>query len=123
MAAAPKKSKNAPGSLLRISGGTIIQTTRSDMFIVRVGKDPVSTKKVASDQLANTLLPKMGKAFSRPGVDRQSVFQSNSGKTVYAYSMDPRDPSRIIKEDQSGKQTIGRMATDGTFRAARSKAA
>lgn len=123
MAAAPKKSKNAPGSPLRISGGTIIQTTRSDMFIVRVGKDPVSTKKVASDQLANTLLPKMGKAFSRPGVDRQSVFQSNSGKTVYAYSMDPRDPSRIIKEDQSGKQTIGRMATDGTFRAARSKAA
>lgn len=123
MAAAPKKSKIAPGSLLRISGGTIIQTTRSDMFIVRVGKDPVSTKKVASDQLANTLLPKMGKAFSRPGVDRQSVFQSNSGKTVYAYSMDPRDPSRIIKEDQSGKQTIGRMATDGTFRAARSKAA
>lgn len=123
MAAAPTKLKNVPGSLLRISGGTIIQTTRSDMFIVRVGKDPVRTKKVASDQLANTLLPKMGKAFSRPGVDRQSVFQSNSGKKVYAYSMDPRDPSRIIKEDQSGKQTIGRMATDGTFRAARSKAA
>lgn len=92
------------------------------MFIVRVGKDHVGTAKVASDQAANTLLPKMGKAFSRPGVDRQSVFQSNSGKTVYAYSMDPRDPSRIIKEDQSGKQTIGRMATNGTFRASRSKA-
>lgn len=122
MAAAPKKSKTAPASHLRVSGGTIIQTPRSDMVIVRVGKVHASPKKVAADQLANTLVPKMGKAFSRPGVNRNSVFQSNTGKTVFAYSMDPRDPSRIIKEDQAGQRTIGRMASDGTFRAARKAA-
>lgn len=122
MAAAPKKSKTAPASHLRVSGGTIIQTPRSDMVIVRVGKVHASPKMVAADQLANTLVPKMGKAFSRPGVNRNSVFQSNTGKTVFAYSMDPRDPSRIIKEDQAGQRTIGRMASDGTFRAARKAA-
>lgn len=122
MAAAPKKSKTAPASHLKVSGGTIIQTPRSDMVIVRVGKVHASPKMVAADQLANTLVPKMGKAFSRPGVNRNSVFQSNTGKTVFAYSMDPRDPSRIIKEDQAGQRTIGRMASDGTFRAARKAA-
>lgn len=123
MAAAPKNPNASQlTSQLRVSGGTIIQTPRSDMVIVRVGKVQASPKKVAADQLANTLVPKMGKAISRPGVNRNSVFQSKTGKSVFAYSMDPRDPSRIIKEDQAGQRTIGRMASDGTFRAARKAA-
>lgn len=122
MAAAPKKSKPASPPPLRVSGGTIIQTPRSDMVIVRVGKVHPD-KKVAVDQMAGTLVPKMGKAFSRPGVDRNSVFQSHAGKTVYAYSLDPQDPTKVIKENQAGKRIIGRMANDGTFKAVRSKAA
>lgn len=121
-AAPPKKPKTAPAAHLKVSGGTIIQTPRSDMVIVRVGKVHPD-KKVAADQMANTLVPKMVGVFKKLGVDRTAVFRSHTGKPVYAYSLDPKDPSRIIKEDRAGKQTIGRMATDGTFKAARSKAA
>jgi hypothetical protein len=88
------------------------------MVIVRIGGD-VATKNTPSDQKASFLLGKFGKALSKPGVSRAEVFGAGkSSGTVYAYSLDPKDPTMIIREDAKGKRTQGKVV-GGTFKGVR----
>lgn len=92
-----------------------IQTPRGDMVIVRIGGE-VATKTAPADQKAKFLLVKFGRALSKPGVSRTEVFGAGkSAKTVYAYSLDPKDPTMIIREDAQGKRAHGKVV-DGTFK-------
>jgi hypothetical protein len=69
----------------------------------------------ASDpsQSAGQLLRKLGRALSRPGLPRSSVFTGATG--VFAYSSDPEDPSRLVREAKDGTRTVG-VWRGGRFR-------
>ena len=96
-------------------GYTLVKTSRPEMSIVRrtSGNPKVF---VSTDQMAKTLAIKIGQALLRPGLNRTSVFKTHipSQKTIFAYSIDPQDPSRFIREDESGDRTVGRMV-NGKF--------
>jgi hypothetical protein len=40
---------------------------------------------------------------------------SSVGKRVFAYSVDPADTTKIVREDASGKTSVGRLV-NGRFR-------
>jgi hypothetical protein len=91
-----------------------VVTPRADLLVIKIGeryrKETVSPKEQASAVLA-----RLGKVMSKPGVDRSRVFRSVSGKPVYAYSIDPKDTSKIVREDAAGRKIVGRVV-NGKFR-------
>jgi hypothetical protein len=62
---------------------------------------------------AAVLVPKAWRALKKPGISRQAVFPTSS-TTVFAYSVDPADPTRIVREAADGTRTIGRLV-NGRF--------
>jgi hypothetical protein len=74
------------------------------------------TNGTTYDLSPGDVLAKLGKVLSKPGIDREVVFKSFAGKKVYAYSIDLKDTSRLVREDAEGKRTIGRFV-GGKFRA------
>ena len=85
-----------------------VATPNPDLLVVKIGeryeKLQVSTKERASDILA-----KVAKVMAKPGADRTRVFRSASEKPVYAYSVYPRDLTKVVREDAPGRQTVGRL--------------
>ena len=60
-------------------------------------------------KLGNELVLKAAKAFAKPGFDRQVIFGNGRNGKVFAYSVHPDDPSKIIREAPDGTRTIGRL--------------
>lgn len=86
-------------------------TSRPDLVMLQF-KTHVETP---ADQHAGPLLRKVVKALSKPGVRREAVFGTSPKKNFYAYSMDPTNPTRMVREDVEGNRTVGTMV-DGRFR-------
>jgi hypothetical protein len=83
---------------------------------LRVGSNRERPKlDLPASERAAGLLAKLAKVISKPGIDRSLVFRSSTGKPVYAYSVSSQDPSEIVREDASGRRTIGRFV-NGRFR-------
>jgi hypothetical protein len=61
-------------------------------------------------------------ATRKAGVDRSVVFGSGTSKKVYAYSVLPSDPSKIVREAEDGSRIIGRVR-NGQIRALRAQRA
>jgi len=81
---------------------------------VRVG--PLKKRRaVAGGAGATELLNRAAKAFAKPGFDRRVIFGSGRNRKVFAYSVYPNDPSKIIREAADGTRTIGRLV-GGKFR-------
>ena len=69
----------------------------------------------AKSMRGEALLRKANRAVIRAGIKERTVFRD--AKTgVFAYSVDPRDPQRIVRLSADGKKTMGHFA-DGRFRA------
>lgn len=96
-----------------VHGGRLLATSRPDVFVVRVGSKAIT--ETPADQTAGPLLKKVGKALSKPGVRREAVFGAQPKQNFYAYSLDPTNPSRMVREDAAGNKTVGRMV-NGAFR-------
>jgi hypothetical protein len=96
-----------------VTGGRLLATSREDLYLVRVGIKPVT--ETPADQLAGPLLQRLGKALSKPGISRDAVFGASPKRNAYAYSVDPSNVERVIREDAAGNRTVGRM-TNGVFR-------
>jgi len=92
-----------------------IATPRSDLIVVKVGESR-SRRAILDNEKASFLVSKIVKATSKPGTNRGTIFNSSLGKRVYAYSVCPKDTNKIIREDSSGKVTVGRFV-NGSFRA------
>jgi hypothetical protein len=92
-----------------------IPTPRADLVIVKIG-ERYKREAVSPDERASRVLARPGKALDKPGTDRARIFKSLSGKPVFAYSIDPKDPSRFVREDVAGNQVVGRVV-NGKFRA------
>lgn len=83
------------------------------MVLVRF--DRVKRKKDAKPkELASTLVKKVAKAMNKPGIAKRSVFTGKAN--VFAYSMSSADTSKVIRRDESGRLTVGRLV-NGRFRA------
>lgn len=61
---------------------------------------------------ARLLLLAAGRAPAHPGLHRASVFTGAPG--VYAYSVDPTDSTRLVRESKDGLLSFGTMV-DGRF--------
>ena len=89
--------------------------------IVAVAKKavvPAAKRPLQPSDSAKCLAARAGKALSKPGLSKKSVFGSapKGGRhAVYAYSVLPGDPTKIVRESFDGTKTIGRVV-GGTFR-------
>src|SRR6266478_5236378 len=97
--------------------GTLIATLSNGLVLVCVGplKKP---RAVAGGAGATELLNRAAKAFAKPGFYRRVIFGSGRHSKVFAYSVYPDDPSKIIRETADGTRTIGRPVR-GRFRPSR----
>jgi len=59
-------------------------------------------------QCAETLIPKLAKALSRPGTSKDAVFKGRA-RGVYSYSIDTTDTTRIARVSANGRRTVGRL--------------
>lgn len=91
-----------------------VSTPRPDLVVVKIGR-PKTTEAVSEREKASTLVAGLVKATRKPGTTRDTIFHSSVGKRVFAYSVYPGDPTKIVREDASGKTTVGRLAY-GRFR-------
>ncbi|MCU1295911.1 MAG: hypothetical protein JWO91_189 [Acidobacteriaceae bacterium] len=92
-----------------------VATPRADLIVVKVG-DRYFKHPVRAQEKASTFVAKIAKATRKPGTSRKSIFRSSVGKTVYAYSVYPRDTTKIVRENAKGERTVGRLV-NGRFRA------
>jgi hypothetical protein len=103
-------------------GGSLeerVPTPRSDLIVVRVGPSRARVE-LRDREKSSSLIGGIARATLKPGIKRTSIFSSRKGKQVYAYSVNPADLTKIIREDRRGKKTIGRFV-NGQFKAVRRK--
>ncbi|MEI9815104.1 MAG: hypothetical protein WDO18_21745 [Acidobacteriota bacterium] len=84
----------------------------------RVGHN--KKKDISATGKAPEVLKKIMKLVAKPGIDRDSVFQTNLHQPVYAYSVFVEDPTKLVREDVSGTKVVGRVV-GGHFRPVKSK--
>jgi len=77
---------------------------------VRVGP-PQEAARCRRRSRSTELLNRAAKAFAKPGFDRRVIFGSGRNRKVFAYSVYPNDPSKIIR-----KLPTARERSAGWFR-------
>jgi hypothetical protein len=87
-----------------------VATPRPDLLLIKIG-EPQRKLKVSPKERASGLLASVAKVMSKPGADRTRLFQSTGSKPVYAYFIYSKDPTKVVREDASGRQTIGRFVS------------
>ncbi|MET0351394.1 MAG: hypothetical protein ABW067_16500 [Rhizobacter sp.] len=95
--------------------GTRIPTLNDDLVLVRLGAAALDPARLDPDERAGALVLKAGKALSKPGIRRESVFGAGSGAGISAYSVYPQDPTKVVRESADGSKMIGRLV-GGRFR-------
>lgn len=113
-----KKSSSTPARVKNKKvqpDGIRIPTLNDDLVLVRFGANNPSPAKLESRERASALVMKAGKALSKPGIRRETVFGYGSGRGISAYSVYPADPTKIIRESADGEKRIGRIV-GGRFR-------
>lgn len=69
----------------------------------------------AADVVAAPTLRRLWRVLGTPGIPREVVFGANPPPNFFAYSLDPTNPERIVRERADGKRSLGRMS-NGRFR-------
>ncbi len=95
-----------------------VPTPRPDLFVIKVGDRHAGAQASQREQTSGVLAG-VAKVMTSPGANRTALFRSSSGKPVYAYFTQTADPAKLVREDSSGPQTVGRFV-GGRFRAIRS---
>jgi len=94
-----------------------VATPNPDLLVIKLG-ERYEKLQVSPKERVSGILAKVAKVMTKPGADRTRVFQSASGKPVYAYFIYSKDPTKVVREDVSGRRTVGRLV-NGRFRLAR----
>ncbi len=107
----PKKAPSLPKTAKTV-------TALGDRFVlVQVG---ASAKKVRAGEAATVLVSRAGQALKKPGIGREAVFRPGQA-SVFAFSVDPSDPNRVIREAADGSRQAGRLV-NGRFLPAKAAA-
>ena len=117
---------NERHALPGVTVGTSVQERRlatpsPDLMIIKIGERREKLVVPPSER-ASGVLARLAKAISKPGLDRADVFLSNRGRPVYAYSVYPKDPTKLVREDVSGQKVIGRFRNGRFYRTSSAKA-
>ena len=107
----------SPADAIEVKG-TRIPTLNDDLVLVRLGATTLNPAPLEPDERAGALVLKAGKALSKPGISRKSVFGAGSGAGTSAYSVYPQDPTKVVREGPDGSKMIGRLV-GGRFRPVR----
>lgn len=97
-----------------------VYTAWPDLVVVKLDGRPSQQVLLRPQEKTSALIAKIGQVASKPGASRTSVFRSSIGKRVYAYSVYPKDTTRIVREDATGNRSVGRLV-NGRFRALSSR--
>jgi hypothetical protein len=93
--------------------GKRVPTFGGEFVVIRTDRfTGTGRTKVAEE--ARVLVKKAGKALARPGISDKTIFKHSRGK-VFAYSVDPGNPEKIVRRSVTGQRTVGRFA-DGRFK-------
>ena len=84
------------------------------MALVKIGNS--QRPGVRPEYKTNVLIHKAANALGKPGIRKSDVFGDASSAKVFAYSVNPKDTSTIIRESSDGTRVFGRMVA-GKFRA------
>jgi 3-hydroxymyristoyl/3-hydroxydecanoyl-(acyl carrier protein) dehydratase len=113
MALKPAQKKLGKDSLVQ---GKPITALGSGYMLVRVGAAKKRAAVRPGDQ-ATVLVAKAWQALNKPGIDKQVVFRGSQNGKIFAYSVYPDDPSKVVREAADGTRRVGRLV-DGKFRVA-----
>jgi hypothetical protein len=119
MSAVPERDMATKASRTKAGAGEVVgqrmATLGSDMVLVRVRNSKKAATRPGDE--ASVLVTKAWQALKKPGISKQAVFRGSHLQVgqIYSYSVDPQDPSKIVREDAAGTRTTGRVV-DGEFR-------
>ncbi len=93
--------------------GKRIATLDEGLTMVRTGPSIAGARLRRADQ-AGAMLRKTGKALSKPGISKHSIF-TNGSRDIFAYSVDPQDASQLVRVSRDGKRRKGKVVS-GKFK-------
>jgi hypothetical protein len=94
--------------------GTRVPAFDKEFTIIRIGRFGKSSLRRLDE--ASVIGRKAGKALKKPGIKRKVVFKK-ARKGVFAYSVDPSDATRVVREAPDGTRQLGRVV-GGRFKSA-----
>jgi len=97
--------------------GKRLPTLDKELAIVRTGSPKSGRMATRRSDQADVMVRKMGKALSKPGISKAAIFQGRVAGKIFAYSVDPSDATRIVREGPDGTLRIGRVV-GGKFKLA-----
>lgn len=110
------KAKNAKGTVSRAASvtkieleGTPIPTLGRGLVLVRTSASGRIRSSARSADGAEVVVNKLGKALERPGIKRDAVFKHGAVSGIFAYSVDPKDPTKVVRESFDGSVRSGRL--------------
>ena len=86
-----------------------------ELAMVRTGspkKGRVMTRR--SDE-ADVMVRKVGRALSKPGISKVAIFVPSLASKVFAYSVDPFDATKVVREAADGTKRTGHVVA-GKFK-------
>lgn len=114
--ATPRKSSGARSSTTRMVSGRSLAKLGQGVELVKVGRGEKPT--VRRTDAASVLVRKAAKALKKPGIAKSVVFRGPDPSKVYAFSVLPSDPTRIVRKASDGTRVVGRFV-NGKFRASK----
>lgn len=96
--------------------GTAIPTLGRGLVLVRTSASGRISSSARSTDGAEVVVNKIGKVLGRPGIKRQAVFKNGAVGGIFAYSVDPEDPTKVVRESFDGTLRSGRLV-NGKFKA------
>ena len=98
--------------------GEAVPSVGAGLVIVRTDPLRQAARKSATTDQARVVVAKAGRALNSPGFNKKKVvFGGVADRKVFAYSILPSDPTKVIRESADGKRSIGRLV-NGKFKAA-----
>lgn len=97
--------------------GTRIPTLGRGLVLVRTAAAGRLVAPARSTDGARLMVGKVGKALKHPGIDKRTVvFKRGEVHGIFAYSADPKDPTKVVRESLDGTRRSGRVV-GGKFKA------
>ena len=97
--------------------GTAIPTLGRGLVLVRTSASGRISDGRRTTEGARVVVTKVGKALNRPGINkRKVVFRDGEVGGIFAYSVDPQDPTKVVREAFDGTRRSGRLV-GGRFKA------
>ncbi len=93
-------------------------TVGDDLVLVRTAQPKKRVASTRAADRATVLVHKVANALQKPGILKSAVFRGSNSTKIFAYSVDPTDPSRVIREAADGTRRVGRLGADGKFKVA-----